>query len=244
METLEQKIDILIESVKNIQEEISSLKRMKIRKKALVAPTKVYKKLNQSELIRNYFKEHGLEVRNKNIIDVIKRKDNIEIAPSLVSIIRSKMKEFKGKNTSLSSIIKRYFEKNGLESSNEQVLRFLQRIKIFDAKPNLISSIRMILKKRIVQNSTVEEENKKGPSMPSVIIEALKNGPEEGMNLSQVAEKVLSYGYNYQGKKDLAGLTQNVYQTLHALSKSTEDTNSIVFHDKDARKYRLNLKIA
>lgn len=46
--------------------------------------------VNKSELIRNYFEKHGMDCRNKDLIEAI-RKTGVELNPNLVSIIRKGM---------------------------------------------------------------------------------------------------------------------------------------------------------
>lgn len=47
--------------------------------------------VNKSELVRNYFEKHGMECRNKDLIDFIRKSKGVEINPTLVSIIRKNM---------------------------------------------------------------------------------------------------------------------------------------------------------
>jgi len=47
--------------------------------------------VNKSELVRNYFEKHGMECRNKDLIDAIRKSKGVEINPTLVSIIRKDM---------------------------------------------------------------------------------------------------------------------------------------------------------
>lgn len=47
--------------------------------------------VNKSELVRNYFEKHGMECRNKDIIDAIRKSRGVELNPTLVSIIRKSM---------------------------------------------------------------------------------------------------------------------------------------------------------
>jgi len=46
--------------------------------------------LNRSELIRSYFEKHGLDTRPRDVIEALK-KDGIEVAPALVSIVKHKL---------------------------------------------------------------------------------------------------------------------------------------------------------
>lgn len=47
--------------------------------------------INRSEKIREYFNKHGMAVRNKEVIDYIKKTYNTEVGPAHVSIIRKNM---------------------------------------------------------------------------------------------------------------------------------------------------------
>ena len=44
--------------------------------------------VNKSELIRNYFEKHGMGSRNKDLIYAIRKSKDVELNPTLVSIIR------------------------------------------------------------------------------------------------------------------------------------------------------------
>ena len=56
---------------------------------------------NKSQLVRSYFEKHGLDSRPKDIIEAIKKVENIEVDPALVSIVKKKLggvkKEVKAK---------------------------------------------------------------------------------------------------------------------------------------------------
>lgn len=52
--------------------------------------------VNKSELVRNYFEKHGLEVRNVDLIAAIKKSHGIDVGAANVSIVR---KQFGGKAT-------------------------------------------------------------------------------------------------------------------------------------------------
>lgn len=47
--------------------------------------------VNKSELVRNYFEKHGMDCRNKDLIDAIRKSKGVELNPTLVSIIRKSM---------------------------------------------------------------------------------------------------------------------------------------------------------
>jgi hypothetical protein len=226
--------------------------------------------VNKSELVRSYFKKHGTDVRNKEVIEGIKKESGIEVAASMVSFIKSKLPE-KGKSekkeaskkpeaskvwtskaVSGSSLIRDYLEERGLESSNDDVVSNIKKTKGIDVKPTLVSSVRAMLKRKGHKTSKVatvkvaaRKSLRKGPTMPAVVVEVLKKAPKEGMELSEVTLKALKSGYKYRGKKDIQGLTQNVYQALHTLSKKIlhpgyKGKTAIVIHE--GRRYKLNPK--
>lgn len=47
--------------------------------------------VNKSELVRSYFEKHGMECKNKDLIEAIRKSKGIELNPTLVSIIRKTM---------------------------------------------------------------------------------------------------------------------------------------------------------
>jgi hypothetical protein len=49
--------------------------------------------VNKSEMIRKYFEKHGMKVKNKDIVEYARKAHKIDLAPSLVSIIRGTMAE-------------------------------------------------------------------------------------------------------------------------------------------------------
>jgi hypothetical protein len=227
------------------------------------------KKPNQSELIRGYIRRHGLEVRNKDVVEAIRNEEGVEVSHPLVSYIKSKLanssksgigtkkgpgrgKRAEGARKTLlvqsaSSFIRDYLEKQGLDSSNEEVVKHLKS-KGIEARPTLVSSVRANMKKKGFKTSRVSTNKKgrrKGPTMIEVAVEILKNGPKSGMELSDVAEKALRSGYKYEGRKNLAGLTQNVYQALHTLTKTIPHKGfkgKVAVVKKDGHLYKLNPK--
>lgn len=52
--------------------------------------------VNRSDLIREYFREHGMDVKNKNLIEDLEKSHKVKIEPSLVSTIRKKIEMEKG----------------------------------------------------------------------------------------------------------------------------------------------------
>lgn len=51
--------------------------------------------VNRSDLIREYFRKHGMEIKNKDLIESLEKAHKVKIEPSLVSTIRKKMQEGK-----------------------------------------------------------------------------------------------------------------------------------------------------
>lgn len=226
-------------------------------------------KPSQSDLVRKYLKEHG-EARNKDIIDLIKRDHDVEVAASLVSYLRSK--EFsKGASkkkskapaaekmpsrteniVSGSAMIRHYLERNP-EASNEEVVKELKRTRKVDVKPTLVSSVRAILKRKGTKTARIVSRAPKGKKarkcLPAtvLVVKTLEKGPREGMRLREVAEKVVAAGYEYNGKKGWEGISQNVYQAVHALAQNVshpgyEGKTPVVIHDEASRLWRLNPK--
>lgn len=230
--------------------------------------------VNKSELVRSYFKRHGIDSRNKDVIEGIKKESGVEVAASMVSFIKSKLPEkeraekkestkksegskvWTSKAVSGSALIRDYLDDHGLDASNDEVVNHIKKTKGVDVKPTLVSSVRAMLKRKGRKTSkvaakvgTIKVAAKKGarksPTMPSVVVEVLKKAPKEGLELSEVTLKALKSGYKYGGKKDIQGLTQNVYQALHTLSKKIahpgfKGKTAIVIHE--GRRYRLNPK--
>lgn len=230
--------------------------------------------VNKSELVRAYFKKHGDNIRNKDVVEGIKKESGVEVAASMVSFIKARIaqkggeskkgapkkstesKVWTSKAVSGSALIREYLEKNGLDSSNEEVVTSIKKTKGVEVKPTLVSSVRALLKRNGYKTSRVsvskvskvgvkKKSAKRGPTMPAVVVEVLKKAPKEGLELAEVTERALKSGYEYRGKKDLAGMTQNVYQALHTLSKRIvhpgyKGKAAIVLHE--GRRYKLNPK--
>ena len=222
-------------------------------------------KANKSDLVREFFKKHGIDVRNKDVVEGIKKETGVDVAPSLVSFLRSKQAEKKtrasakkepkvwtSRVTSGSALIREYLERHGLDSPNEEVVKHVKKTKGVDVRPTLVSSVRMILKKKGIKTEKIKKARVgRGPTMPSVVIETLKKAGGEGLELSEVTKKVLKSGYEYKGSKGIAGLTQNVFQALHNLSKKIahpgfKGNTPVVLHEKTPGqrfgRYKLNPK--
>ena len=227
-------------------------------------------KANKSELVREFFKKHGNDVRNKDVVEGIKKETGVDVAPSLVSFLRGKQAEKKARPsakkepkmwtsrvTSGSALIREYLERHGLDSSNEEVVKYVKKTKGVDVRPTLVSSVRAILKKKGMKTERIKRvpgqkaRVGRGPTMPMAVIETLKRAGGEGLELSEVTKKVLKSGYEYKGSKGIAGLTQNVFQALHNLSKKIahpgfKGNTPVVLHEKTPGqrfgRYKLNPK--
>jgi hypothetical protein len=62
-----------------------------------------------------------------------------------------------------------------------------------------------------------------------------------------MTNKVIAAGYEYQGAKGWEGIAQNVYQAVHALSKTVthagyEGKTAVVLHDSASKRWKLNPK--
>jgi hypothetical protein len=222
------------------------------------------KKLNQSELVREFLKKHH-GVRNKDIIEAIKKEHGIEVNPSLVSYIRnssatkkampkvSRMKIQKEVRKSVartaairsgSSLIREYLEKHP-DASNEEVVKELKKSKKVEVRPTLVSSVRAILKRMSGKTSKISSKPRKGLPMTALVVKILEKSPKDGVRLSELSKKAVDAGYEYRGEKGAAGVTQNVYQALHALSRQIphpgyEGKTAVVLHD--GMRWRLNPK--
>lgn len=227
-------------------------------------------KASKSDLVREFLKKHGTEVRNKDVVEAIKRETGVEVTASLVSILRGKESEKKKgpqarKDTKVSTsrvvsgsaVIREYLEQHGLDSSNEEVVKHVKKTKGLDVRPTLVSSVRAHLKRRGIKTSRIKKfvgkkpKAGRGPTMPAAVIETLKRAGKEGLELSEVAQRVMKSGYEYKGNKDIHGFTQNVYQALHNLSKRIahpgfKGNTPVVIHEKTpghrVGRYKLNPK--
>jgi len=226
-------------------------------------------KPSQSELVRRSLKEHG-QARNKDIVEMIKSKHDIEVAASLVSYIRSKegfkkptearvprAKKAPAKAsgaTSGSSMIREYLERHP-EASNEEVVNEVLKSRKVEVRPTLVSSVRAIMKKKVAKKSKAspkaEKKDKKkgrtGLPMPSLVVRVLEKSPREGLKWHETTDKVISAGYDYRGTKGYEGIAQNVYQALHALSKAVphrgyNGKTAVVLHDEMSQRWKLNPK--
>lgn len=225
-------------------------------------------KPSQSELVRQCMKSHG-KSRNKEIIDIIKRDHGVEVAPSLVSYIRSKefhRKAPEGRKAappkatvkkterivSHSSLVRAYLERHS-EASNDEVVKEIARSNKVQVKPTLVSSVRAIIKRKGTKTARIAskpapknaKKDRKGLPMPALVVRVLEKAPREGMKLREMTDKVIAAGYEYQGTKGWEGIAQNVYQAVHALSKTVthagyEGKTAVVLHDSASKRWKLN----
>jgi hypothetical protein len=69
--------------------------------------------VNKSELVRNYFEKHGMDCRNKDLIDAIRKSKGVELNPTLVSIIRKNMGSKKARKTRAQKVALKVTKKTG-----------------------------------------------------------------------------------------------------------------------------------
>lgn len=227
-------------------------------------PTGEEGKKSKSDLVREYLRLHGDRVRNKDVVEAIKKEHGVDIAPSLVSYLKGRGEAKAEKKTepkkkapraeraiSGSAVIRQYLEAHGLEASNDEAVKYAKS-RGFEVRATLVSSVRANLKRagfKASKNGAAKvrtagpKRRRKSPTMTSVVVSVLKKAGGEGLELKQVAKKALKSGYEYRGKKNVAGFTQNVYQALHTLSKKIPHPGykgrvAVVLHE--GHLYKLN----
>jgi hypothetical protein len=229
-----------------------------------VQPEDAPKVLNKSEMIRKYFEKHGMEVKNKDIIEYARRTYNIELNAGLVSIIRGTMaerkvrkaKESKGvkkvaktktDGVNKSEMIRKYFEKHGMEVKNKDIVEYARKAYKIDLAPSLVSIIRGTMAEP--KNGKAKKETHLGGLPMTALTVALlqKNRGQDGLKLSEITDLVIKSGYKYSGDKGREGITQNVWQALNNLSKKTAHPGydgevSVILKDAASHRYRLNPK--
>jgi len=220
------------------------------------------KSLNKSEMIRKYFEKHGMEVKNKDIIEYARKTYNIELNAGLVSIIRGTMaerkvrkaKESKGvkkvakaDGVNKSEMIRKYFEKHGMEVKNKDIVEYARKAHKIDLAPSLVSIIRGTMAKP-KSGKAKKETHLEGLPMTALTVALLqKNRGRDGLKLSEITDLVIKSGYKYSGDKGREGITQNVWQALNNLSKKTAHPGydgevSVILKDAASHRYRLNPK--
>lgn len=114
--TITKKIERNMQKIQNFHAKTESLMKeiFGLQKKLVVTPAKATKTVakvvkakkakvttkarsgrdggpNRSELIRAYFEKHGVDSRPRDVIEAIKKAENVDVAPALVSIIKHKL---------------------------------------------------------------------------------------------------------------------------------------------------------
>ena len=229
---------------------------------ATVQPEASTKGLNKSEMIRKYFEKHGMEVKNKHIIEYARKTYNIELNPGLVSIIRKTMAErkvrkakepkgvkkvVKAEGVNKSEMIRKYFEKHGMEVKNKDIVEYARKNHKIDLAPSLVSIVRGTMAER-KDRKPKKETQLAGLPMTALTVALLqKNRGRDGLKLSEITDLVIKSGYKYSGDKGREGITQNVWQALNNLSKKTAHPGydgevSVILKDAASHRYRLNPK--
>ena len=98
IQNLNAKTDNLLKEIFGLQKKLVIKPKAVVKTKVTVAKAKVTKVrsgrdgvTNRSELIRAYFEKNGLESRPRDVIEAIKKSNNVDVAPALVSIIKHKL---------------------------------------------------------------------------------------------------------------------------------------------------------
>jgi len=173
--------------------------------------------VNKSELIRNYFEKHGMGSRNKDLIYAIRKSKDVELNPTLVSIIRKNI------------------ESNRVSKTRAQ-----------KAPKKAVKKAVKATARRSTYRPSVTGSNLAGLPMTALCARILqKIRGSEGLKLAEIADLVIQSGYKYAGSKGREGVVQNVYQALHNLSKKTahpgyEGQVAVILKDETSHRYRLN----
>lgn len=173
--------------------------------------------VNKSEKIREYFDEHGMAARNKDIIEYIKKTYNTEVGPAHVSIVRKNMTAGKTSKTAPKA--------KATKTAKVKAAKVTKAPKVKKAKGSLGQLPMGTLCTRLLDDC----------------------GSREGLKLAELTDLVIKSGYPYSGAKGRDGVLQNVYQALHALSKKGshvgyKDETPVILHDPTSKRYRLNPK--
>ena len=141
--------------------------------------------------------------------------------------------------------IRCYFEKHGMDSRPRDVIKSLSARGI-EVSPPLVSITKGNMLKELGEVSPRKEVRKtvkSGRPLPSIVTEILASH-EDGLGLSDLRDKVIAAGYNYEGaKEECLGVYNNCYQILHSLKsekhhKGFLDTTPVVLLED--HKYRIN----
>lgn len=176
--------------------------------------------INRSEKIRDYFNKHGMAVRNKDVIEYIRKTYNTEVGPAHVSIIRKNMS---GKAT-----------KAAPKASKTKAVKVKSKAKVeAKAKPKATKTTKSLIADL---------------PMHTLCTNLLKkHGARDGLKLAELTDLVMKSGYSYKGDKGRDGVLQNVYQALHALAKEGNHAGykgetPVIVKDPTSKRYKLNPK--
>ena len=195
------------------------------------------------------------------------KKEALSEAPSAKSTVETngeaRSRKGWGGGLNKSELVRKYFEKHGLEVRNVDLIASIKKIHGVDVGAANVSIVRKQLgkapkatKAKVVKAKAKTKVGKvtvkkatglKGLPMPALCVEILKKAPSEGLKLGELAELVDSSGYEYTGDKGHSGMVQNVYQAVHNLSMSKTHPGykgkvAVVIHDKTSKRYRMNPK--
>lgn len=186
---------------------------------AAEAPASEGDGVNRSEKIREYFTKHGMAVRNKEVIDYIKKTYNTEVGPAHVSIIRKNMSG--GKATKAKT----------------------------KAKASIKAKTKAKVKAKATTKVSAKVKSDLGKLPMGTLCASLlkKHGSRDGLKLSELTDLVIKSGYPYKGDKGRDGVLQNVYQALHSLSREGSHAGykgetPVIVKDPASKRYKLNPK--
>ena len=142
--------------------------------------------------------------------------------------------------------IRCYFEEHGMDSRPRDVIKSLSARGI-EVSPPLVSITKGNMLKELGEVTPKKEVrktvNKSGRPLPAIVTEILANH-EDGLRLSDLRDKVIAAGYNYEGaKEEGVGVYNNCYQILHSLKSEkhhkgfVDNTPVVLLED---HKYRIN----
>lgn len=179
--------------------------------------------INRSEKIRDYFTKHGMAVRNKEVIDYIKKTYNTEVGPAHVSIIRKNMSSGKTVKAKAKATTK--------------------------AKATIKAKTKAKVKAKSSTKVSAKVKGDLGKLPMGTLCASLlkKHGSRDGLKLSELTDLVIKSGYPYKGDKGRDGVLQNVYQALHSLSREGSHAGykgetPVIVKDPASKRYKLNPK--
>lgn len=119
LEKIKESVDNLSGMVRSLIEKASEETSVDGEAKAVVEPSAEVKKeaaherpkmrktgINRSDLVREYFRKHGMEVKNKDIIVELEKVHSVKVEPSLVSTIRGKISKGSDKKSRKTRVAK------------------------------------------------------------------------------------------------------------------------------------------